>query len=172
MKDVVDLKELVKTKKAKRVNSRTKGNSFERKIANILNEALGTTEFCRSPGSGAFATVHKLPDHLQLGGDLLTPKDFPFVIECKKGYQFKIAELLDSKSQFREILDKINKEASKHFKEPLLIFQQDRKQILCVVMSHRVEEHKDTVNIHIEDMDYTILSLDRLLTIIKSYYKT
>ena len=40
----------------------------------------------RSPGSGAFSTTHKLPDHLKFSGDLITPKNFRFIIECKKGY--------------------------------------------------------------------------------------
>lgn len=136
MEDSVNLSELVKSKKTKRVNSRTKGNAFERKVAQILNEHFKTTEFCRSPGSGAFATVHNLPEHLNLGGDLLTPKDFPYLIECKKGYDFKVADLFNPKSKFIEILVKLDKEALKHKKSSLLIFQQDRQNILVVKPCH------------------------------------
>lgn len=135
MEDSVNLSELVKIKKTKRVNSRTKGNTFERKVAGILNEHFKTTEFCRSPGSGAFATVHKLPEHLNLGGDLLTPKDFPYLIECKKGYDFKVADLFNPKSKFMEIIEKLEVEALRHKKSPLLIFQQDRQNILVVKAS-------------------------------------
>ena len=80
-----DLTSLIANKK-KRKNSRTKGNSFERKVSHILNTHFNTTEFMRSPGSGAFSTTHKLPDHLKFSGDLITPKNFRFIIECKKGY--------------------------------------------------------------------------------------
>jgi hypothetical protein len=63
MDDIYDLKNL--RKKPKRNNSRTKGNTFERQIAKILNDRFNTTEFSRSPGSGAFATTHSLPEHLK-----------------------------------------------------------------------------------------------------------
>ena len=86
MEDNFDLNKLTKDKKPKKVNSRNKGQSFERKIATMLNNRFNTKEFCRSPGSGAFATTHNIPDHLKLHGDLLTPLDFKFCIECKKGY--------------------------------------------------------------------------------------
>ena len=73
-------------KQKKRINSRRKGNAFERKISTLLNERFETNEFCRSPGSGAFATTHKLPQHIKVHGDLITPEKFKFVIECKSGY--------------------------------------------------------------------------------------
>ncbi len=83
MKDDFDLSNL--RKKPKRKNSRAKGAAFENKVAKILNNRFNTSEFSRTPGSGAFATTHKLPDHLKLHGDLITPKNFKFIIECKKG---------------------------------------------------------------------------------------
>ena len=55
-------------KKKKRVNSRAKGSSFERSIAKLLNDRFNTTEFSRTPGSGAFATTHTLPDYLKFMG--------------------------------------------------------------------------------------------------------
>lgn len=133
MKDDIDLADLKKLKRSKRINSRTKGNAFERKIAKLLNEHYNTTEFMRTPGSGAFATTHKLPEHLQVHGDLITPKDFPFLIECKKGYKFTISDLYNLSSKFWEIWKKLNIECNKTGKLPLLIFQQDRQNILCMI---------------------------------------
>ena len=79
--------------KKKRVNSKRKGSNFERKIAKILNERLNTKEFSRTPGSGAFATTHKnLPENLRIQGDLITPTSFPFVVECKNGYDVQLDE--------------------------------------------------------------------------------
>ena len=73
-------------KQKRRVNSRSKGNRFERKIAKLLNERFETKEFCRTPGSGAFGTTHaSLPKHIKVHGDLITPEKFKFVIECKSG---------------------------------------------------------------------------------------
>jgi len=82
MKDNYDISAL---KKKKKVNSRAKGSSFERQVAKILNDRLGTTEFSRTPGSGAFATTHSLPDHLKLYGDLITPQNFKKLLKFKKG---------------------------------------------------------------------------------------
>lgn len=132
MEDDADLSKLTK-KQSKRINSRTKGHTFERKIADILNNRLKTKEFMRTPGSGAYATTHKLPEHLKIGGDLITPKDFPYLIECKKGYQFKVSDLFNDKSELFTIIYKLEAEALKYSKEPLLVFQQDRQNILCIV---------------------------------------
>ena len=81
MKDIIDIKKLGKKK---RVNSKAKGGAFERQIANILNERFDTKEFNRTPGSGAFATTHQLPEHITVAGDLITPLKFKFCIECKR----------------------------------------------------------------------------------------
>ncbi len=134
MKDEADLKSLINLKKKKRINSRTKGNTFERKIAASLNAHYKTEEFMRTPGSGAFATTHKLPEHLKIAGDLITPREFPWLIECKKGYKFTISDLYNVKSDFWEIINKLIKEADKNNKYPLLIFQQDRQTTLCMFL--------------------------------------
>ena len=55
MEDNYDISKL---KKKKKVNSRTKGATFERQIAAMLNKRFDTKEFSRTPGSGAFATTH------------------------------------------------------------------------------------------------------------------
>jgi hypothetical protein len=171
------ISELLKTKKGKRVNSRTKGNAFERKVSKILNDHFQTTEFCRSPGSGAFATTHKLPEHLQVGGDLLTPKDFPYIIECKKGYNFKIADLFNPNSEFLKIVDKLSKEATKYKKKPLLVFQQDRASILCLVAQVDLDNILYTnikdgytigcfINKTVRTTKHYILEIEHLLTLL------
>ena len=127
MKDVFDLTPLKKTRK-KKVNSRAKGNRFENKVAKMLNERFETDEFCRSPGSGAFATTHKLPKHLQLYGDLITPEKFRFVIECKKGYNSEgISELLNPKSNTLSMIAQASRDSVRANKKFLLIVGQDRK---------------------------------------------
>jgi Holliday junction resolvase len=159
MEDEVDLTALTK-KRSKRINSRTKGHNFERKIAEILNNRLKTTEFMRTPGSGAYATTHKLPEHLKIGGDLITPKDFPYLIECKKGYQFKVSDLFNHESEFFGIIYKLEAEAKKYNKSPLLIFQQDRKEILCIIkFSLNNKYSKNTVMFD----EYTILRFEDFL---------
>ena len=73
MEDNYDISNL---KQKKKINSRTKGSGFERQICKMFNKRFNTSEFCRSPGSGAFATTHSLPEHLKIYGDLITPEKF------------------------------------------------------------------------------------------------
>ncbi len=131
MEDDFDISSL---KKKKKINSRNKGNSFERKICGLLNEAFKTAEFSRSPGSGAFATTHSLPKHLDLQGDILTPKDFPYMLECKKGYnKLGVSDIMDPKGMIHSFFNKVSNQAKLASKFPMLIFQQDRKEIFCMV---------------------------------------
>ena len=131
MKDIVDLKKL---KNKKRVNSKAKGGAFERKVANMLNEQFNTKEFNRTPGSGAFATTHQhLPEHITVAGDLITPKNFKFCIECKKGYNDQtIYSLLDYNSKIWQFIEQCEKDAKKLNKVPMVIYKQDRKDILVI----------------------------------------
>jgi len=120
--------------KKKRVNSKRKGSTFERKIAKILNERLGTKEFSRTPGSGAFATSHKnLPDHLRIQGDLITPVDFPFVVECKNGYDVQIDDLFKRKSDFHSFVKQAQSDAKSAKKDWMVIYQKTRRMALVIV---------------------------------------
>lgn len=132
MQDNYDFNILKQT--SKRKNSRTKGHRFERDVAKILNEKLKTTEFSRTPGSGAFATTHTLPDHLKIYGDLITPKNFKFCIECKKGYNnINLYSLYNYSSEVWDFLDQCEKDSKKCNKIPLILLKQDRKDILAFI---------------------------------------
>jgi hypothetical protein len=136
MKDEYDINKLIRMKtKPKRINKRRKGNNFENQIAKILNNRFDTKDFSRSPGSGAFATTHKLPEHMQLEGDLITPKDFKFVIECKKGYnKLQLGSFFNPGSDINKWIRK----ASKHKKPTLIVFKQDRLKTLALVVGEQL----------------------------------
>jgi len=132
MNDNYDLSNL--RKKPKRKNSRAKGSTFERQIAKLLNDRFDTTEFSRSPGSGAFATTHSLPDHLKIYGDLITPQKFKFCIECKKGYNNQnLYSLYNYSSEFWGFLEQCRKDSEKCGRIPMVIFKQDRQPVLCII---------------------------------------
>ena len=132
MDDNYDLSKL--RKKPKRKNSRSKGHTFERQIAKLLNDRFNTTEFSRSPGSGAFATTHTLPDYLKIYGDLITPIKFKYCIECKKGYNKEnLYSLYNYSSDFWKFVEQSEKDSKKSNKLSLLIFKQDRQPTLALV---------------------------------------
>jgi hypothetical protein len=77
-----------------KVNGKSKGNTFERKIANLLSDRfkahLGIEKgFRRNPDSGSFfgGTNHTRTEiydsDFAIFGDLICPKTFQFSIECK-----------------------------------------------------------------------------------------
>tara|TARA_R110001583_G_scaffold191237_1_gene356181 strand:+ start:160 stop:663 length:504 start_codon:yes stop_codon:yes gene_type:complete len=119
-------------KKKKRINSRTKGNTFERKISSLLNERFGTKEFCRTPGSGAFATTHVLPQHIKVHGDLITPEKFRFVIECKNGYTVELDDLFKHKSDFWDFIKQARRDGEAAKKDWLMIYQKTRRKSIVV----------------------------------------
>ena len=131
MKDNYDISAL---KKKKKVNSRAKGSTFERQIAKILNDRLGTTEFSRTPGSGAFATTHSLPDHLKIYGDLITPQNFKYTIECKVGYDKEnLGGFFKDNSELYKFIEQSKKDSKQSGKPFLVVFKQTRKDILCII---------------------------------------
>ena len=162
MEDIYDLNEL--RKKPKRKNSRTKGNTFERQVAKILNDRFKTSEFSRSPGSGAFATTHKLPEHLKIYGDLITPEKFKFCIECKKGYNhLNLYSLYNYRSDIWNFLEQCEKDSEKCSKLPMVIFKQDRQPILAILPSNTpFEEHLKYIEIH-KNKTYKVYLFDELI---------
>jgi fructose-specific component phosphotransferase system IIB-like protein len=81
-------------KSAKRVNGKSKGNSFERKIANLLSDRfaqyLGIEKgFYRNRDSGSYfggSNQTRKQTHntdYAVYGDLVCPREFKFSIECK-----------------------------------------------------------------------------------------
>jgi len=133
-KNIDSILEFGEFSKKQRVNSKRKGSNFERKIAKLLNERFGTKEFSRTPGSGAFATTHKnLPENLRIQGDLITPTSFPFVVECKNGYDVQLDDLFKRKSDFKSFISQAQKDASHANKEWMVIYQKTRRMALVIV---------------------------------------
>ena len=160
MQDNYDISSL---KKKKKVNSRAKGSTFERQIAKMFNEKFNTKEFSRTPGSGAFATTHNLPDHLKMYGDLITPQDFRFCIECKKGYnQINLYSLLDYSSKLWEFVDQCQKDSDKCGREPLIIFKQDRQRALAIV-DYNINIDTNNIVLEKDKKKYRVYYLDDII---------
>ena len=146
MEDNYDLKNL--RKKPKRKNSRAKGHGFERDIAKLLNNRFNTTEFSRTPGSGAFATTHSLPAHLKIYGDLITPYKFRYCIECKKGYNnINLYSLYNNSSEVWDFLRQTQKDSQKCGRIPMMILKQDRKPALAFIPQYEAETPRK-IDIH------------------------
>lgn len=151
-------------KKKKKVNSRAKGSTFERSIAKMFNDRFKTAEFSRTPGSGAFATTHSLPDYLKIYGDLITPMNFKYCIECKKGYNKEnLYSLYNYSSDFWKFVDQCEKDSEKCQKIPMVIFKQDRQKTLAIVPYNIIYKSNNYIEIHKEEKRYKIYLFDDLL---------
>jgi Holliday junction resolvase len=162
MQDNYDISKL---KRKKKKNSKKKGSTFENDIAKIFNERLGTKDFARTPGSGAFATTHSLPEHLKIHGDLISPLNFKFCIECKKGYpKENLYSLYNDSSEFWGFLKQSQKDADKSKKVNMVIFKQDYRPTLAIIPTW-VETSKVTKFIicNIDGKEYRICLFDEIL---------
>ena len=161
-----------KTKKRK--NSRAKGSNFERKIAQQLNARFDTKEFCRTPGSGAFGTTHKLPQYLKVYGDLITPENFKFVIEAKVGYEVKFEDLFAEKSMFFKFIKQAKRDGKNANKPWVLIYKRDRHTPF-VTLPFRLMDGDVAVqsrNEIILNDKYYIYPLNRFLELPDGYFYT
>lgn len=165
LEDDYDVSQL---KKKKRINSRTKGNSFENRICKVLNERFNTEEFCRSPGSGAFGTTHKLPKHMRVHGDLITPEKFKHIVECKKGYKDKdLFDLFKPKSFLHQTIRQAEQDVRKSGADSfIIIWAKDRTKPLAIVNEFffNIEEGL------ILDGKYLITTLENLLKLSDDYF--
>lgn len=155
--------------KRKKINSRKKGNTFELRVAKLFNEKFSTQEFCRSPGSGAFATTHSLPEYLKIYGDLITPQGFKYIIECKKGYSKEsLDSLLNPKSIVSSFVEQAERDAKKSKKSALILISQDRRPIISIL--RRDESLQIELSNYILTKNYLITYLTDLLSLSNSFF--
>ncbi len=117
------------------VNSKKKGNGWEREIANLFSENFNDT-FKRVPQSGALVGgVNRkiVNDGLRsdaveiLAGDVITPKDFPFSLECKSYKDF----------EFHQVVSGCNKTLDKWIEQAQSDADVSKKQFLILMKFNR-----------------------------------
>lgn len=148
--------------------SKRKGSAFETQIAKLLNATYHTEQFARTPGSGAWmgrsnsakksGVAQEAQDTLR--GDLITPKEFPYIIECKN-YEdspvyHKIIQGPDAKLD--GWLKEVEFDANEAGLEPMLWFKTTRKGAFVAVKTNRVSDV--TFEYALKYRDYTIVSLE------------
>jgi len=127
---------LVETPKKKKINSRTKGQSAERRLAKLFSAWWGS-EFFRTPGSGAFATKGFAGiDTSSMAGDLVTTDStFPFCVESKKVEGWTLEQILTSnKTKIHSWWEQTVRECPPD-KVPLLVFTKNHSPVYCMLSS-------------------------------------
>lgn len=152
--------------KKSRVNSKRKGAAFERKIAHVLNERFGTTEFCRTPGSGAFGSTHQLPQHLIVHGDLITPQNFKYTIECKNGYDVTFDDVFKKKSDLYKFIAQAKNDAKRANRTWMVIYKKNRQKEIVIVG----EPFLSLTNVVTIGSEYYVYLLKDVLSLPEGYW--
>ena len=102
---------------------------------------------------------------------MITPKNFKFCIECKKGYNKEnLYSLYNNSSDFWGFIKQSEKDSEKSKKLPLVIFKQDRQPILAVVPFNIEFPSIPKISIHYEDKKYNIYLFDDIISFDSSYW--
>lgn len=155
-----------------KVNGKSKGNSFERKIANLLSlrfsNYLGIEKgFRRNPDSGSFfggqneSRTEVYDTDFAIFGDLICPKSFKFSIECK---HYK------SSPSFQSILNTDVKQWDSWLSQAEQDCNKSLKDMLLIVKYNNVDEFIFTKNTYPLPLkfiykDNNIYKLSDLLTL-------
>lgn len=125
-----------------KTNGKNKGNTFERKIANILSDRFKDylkieKGFRRNPDSGSFfggsneSRTEIYDSDFAIFGDLICPKSFKFSIECK---HYKSAP------SFQSFITKEVKEWDQWIKQAEQDSRKSNKEMFLLVKYNNVEE--------------------------------
>ncbi len=159
---------------AKKVNGKQKGNKFEREIANMFSERFADytgieSSFRRNPDSGSFfggTNIARKETHdteWAIYGDLICPRNFNFIIECKwyKSAPILNAMLTESIADWDEWIEGARQDAEACGKAMLIVIKYNYTQILTItekdtIIDTPIINYKDTEIHLLED----VLKLD------------
>ena len=126
------------------VNSKQKGNTFERDVCAHFERIFGGT-FKRVPQSGAFGTVNSavLNTHMKetLTGDIICPEGFRFSVECKSYKSIPWHHIVaGSCKQLDKWIGQSEKDAILAGKDALIVFKIVRQGIFMVFDTDVIDE--------------------------------
>lgn len=123
------------------VNSKKKGDGFERKIAKLLSEWWNES-FERVPASGG---LHWKNDQ-RVYGDIIPPEgsNFPFTVECKNRESWNMDSLFSGSKEIQLWWDQVSGDCEESGKKPMLIFTRNRRPDYVMIRT------EDTTHYHHE----------------------
>ena len=121
------------------VNGKQKGSRVEREVAKILSKWWGA-EFTRTPSSGMFATTHSVQLSrlgVDIAGDIICPKDFPFNVEVKSRKKIDLFDIARNgkDSELWDWWEQSVRDANNTQKIPIVIFKENGKQFYVMLNS-------------------------------------
>jgi hypothetical protein len=160
--------------KKKKINSGRKGKSRERDVAKILSMRF-KTGFSRSVGSGARTSqVANLPKHAKdtFSGDLVTPANFKFTVECKGGYDdIDLNSVFDGgHSEIDSFLDQASTDAEGCGRIPLVVWKKNHKPYIAIIKTAILP--KQDWEYRLIYRDWSLVNFKELLELPDSFWLT
>lgn len=131
-----------------RINSRAKGNKYELKITDILDQwwtgrlhKADERVFRRTPLSGGY-------DRRLFPSDLITPEEFPFGIECKNRESWSFENFLGGSNS---LISWLTLEEDKTGKDVLLIFTKKYADDYVMLRTHIWNRLSSIINLEKKD---------------------
>jgi hypothetical protein len=159
------------SERKKRKDSKDKGGRGERLLIAELDKRFPGMAFSRTVGSGNRWSQARLTETAKqvFTGDIVTPENFLFVLECKYGYNDisldrAVQRAIEGKSgnaQLNKFLKQAEKDGNSVNKKPLLCWKQNYKPWLAFLKT----EHLTDRLANLVDKAYhnwTIFSLDQV----------
>jgi len=125
-----------KRKLDKKINSKSKGNNFELKIANLFKKHWGVTAY-RTPGSGAW-TSREVSQKMKEAalGDIVIDELPELIFECKNYYSLHFTNWFKENCKSDSIWNfwkKLNIEAEEFRKIPILICKEFSSPLVAIM---------------------------------------
>lgn len=165
--------------------SKRKGNGFESDTAKFFNKIFNCSEFARSPGSGSWmgksnAIKRKgiaIEAQMTLRGDLITPSDFPFIVECKVHSTNPIYHQMIANNDIKldEWIKQVEYDSEQDgSKYPLLTFKSPRKGIFFAIPKTFEPIHQiiNQIDFYVNYKQYYIISNTYFEQFKDFFYKT
>jgi len=158
--------------KKKKINGKRKGSKIELDLTKVLNARFGTG-FSRSVGSGnRWGQVNHLPKHAQdvFSGDLIVPKGFKFVLECKGGYDSidMSSVFVRGNSELDGFLDQVTKDSKRCDRKPMLCWKKTRKPWLAFVLTKELSGR--SFKYKMQYGKWTVVALEYLLKLDDEFF--
>jgi len=130
------------------MNSKQKGNRWELEVCHIFEEVFND-KFMRTPSSGGLfgknnrsrADGMKDSTKEDLSADIITPKDFPYSIECKNYNDLAFHQILQGYcAQLNEWIEQASSDAKFIGKKMLIVMKLKRKGAFVCLNKEDVNE--------------------------------
>jgi hypothetical protein len=164
-------------KKKKKKNSGRKGKQGERDLISELEIRFPGQPFSRSLGSGNRWAQASLTETAKkvFTGDIITPENFLFAIECKKGYnQINLERAVKRQSEGKrgnalldEFLDQAEKDGERISKMPMMCWKKDYQPWKAFLKTDNIpKELKPETRYG----DWSIFSLEEILKLPDTFF--